>query len=171
MTVRPDRHGARSSARHPCSAQRPLRPYGNNWQRKWNTEPARSRMQEFTAYRAHLRQRSKWRRFSNLTHMRVEGYPNLTHRSGDMLQCNDSLARASSSLCTSNRLQPAPAAPPVREVRHILTTRFTRSTAEGTVGSCRTKLRMRVHAVMARTSCLCDKLRRLAGSHHPECRR
>jgi hypothetical protein len=66
---------------------------------------------KFTAYR------SNWRRFSNLAHMRLEGYPNLTHRSVDMLQCSDSPTKASSSLCTSNRLWPAPAAPWVREVQ------------------------------------------------------
>jgi hypothetical protein len=36
--------------------------------------------------------------------------------SGDMLQSNGSLARANLPLCTSNRLQPEPAGPPVREV-------------------------------------------------------
>jgi|SRR5271166_1498758 len=58
----------------------------------------------------HLRQRLKWRGFSSLTHMIVEGYPPPYPPIGDKLQCNDSLSEATSSRSSSNRLQPAPAA-------------------------------------------------------------
>jgi hypothetical protein len=78
---------------------------------------------------------------------------------------------------TMKRIVPSKSAPPfprcdasLKQVRWHRDGLPVKATAEGTAGSCRTKFQMRVHAVMARTSCLCEELRRLAGSRRPRCR-